>query len=195
MSLPTAESNSSKEDDLSQSSQSTHEGHRAEKAEHGSEPVDTGPPDGGTRAWLVVAGAWCCLACSFGWITCIGVFQDYYVTHQLRQYSSSTVAWIPATETFLMFAGAPICGRIFDSYGARWLVIVGAFFQVFGVMMISLCKDYYQFFLAQSICSAIGSSCLFWGSNTAVGTWFHHRRAFALGIVSSGSSIGGLVGT
>ncbi|KAF2173928.1 hypothetical protein M409DRAFT_16196 [Zasmidium cellare ATCC 36951] len=197
MSLQTQD-NSSKEDDLSQSSLSTSENQntaqQAEKAED-STPHDDGPPDGGLCAWLVVAGAWCCLACSFGWITCIGVFQDYYVTHQLSNYSSSTVAWIPATETFLMFAGAPICGRIFDSYGARWLVIVGSFFQVFGVMMISLCKEYYQFFLAQSICSAIGSSCLFWGSNTAVGTWFHKRRAYALGIVSSGSSIGGLVGT
>jgi hypothetical protein len=33
-----------------------------------------------------------------GWINCIGVFQDYYQTHELSQYSSSTIAWIPALE-------------------------------------------------------------------------------------------------
>jgi hypothetical protein len=27
-------------------------------------------PDGGAKAWLVVAGAFCCLAVSFGWINC-----------------------------------------------------------------------------------------------------------------------------
>ena len=27
-------------------------------------------PDGGFEAWLVVAGAFCCLFCSFGWINC-----------------------------------------------------------------------------------------------------------------------------
>jgi hypothetical protein len=27
-------------------------------------------PDGGTKAWLVVAGGFCCLFCSFGWINC-----------------------------------------------------------------------------------------------------------------------------
>jgi hypothetical protein len=27
-------------------------------------------PDGGLRAWLVVAGAFCCLFVSFGWINC-----------------------------------------------------------------------------------------------------------------------------
>lgn len=26
------------------------------------------PPNGGLRAWLVVAGAWCTSFCSFGWI-------------------------------------------------------------------------------------------------------------------------------
>lgn len=27
-------------------------------------------PDGGAVAWLVVAGALCCVFCSFGWINC-----------------------------------------------------------------------------------------------------------------------------
>jgi hypothetical protein len=27
-------------------------------------------PDGGVKAWLVVAGAFCCLFVSFGWINC-----------------------------------------------------------------------------------------------------------------------------
>ncbi|KAI9661324.1 MAG: hypothetical protein M1821_009651 [Bathelium mastoideum] len=152
-------------------------------------------PDGGLQAWRVVAGSWCCLFASFGWITCIGVFQNYYQSHQLSAYSSSTVAWIPATETFLMFAGAPVCGKIFDSYGPRPLIVSGTLLHVFGLMMVSISHEYYQFFLAQSVCSAIGSSALFWGGNTAVGTWFSRRRALALGIVSSGSSIGGLVGT
>ena len=27
-------------------------------------------PDGGAAAWLVVAGAFCCVFCSFGWVNC-----------------------------------------------------------------------------------------------------------------------------
>jgi hypothetical protein len=34
-----------------------------------SPPVDA-PPDGGLRAWLVVAGAFCSMFVSFGWINC-----------------------------------------------------------------------------------------------------------------------------
>ncbi len=29
---------------------------------------DTGPPDGGSAAWLVLLGAWCCSFSSPGWI-------------------------------------------------------------------------------------------------------------------------------
>ena len=36
-------------------------------------------------------------------MTGIGIFQDYYLTHQLKDYSSSEVAWIPSTESFMMF--------------------------------------------------------------------------------------------
>ena len=31
-------------------------------------------PDGGTSAWLVVLGGFCCLFCSFGWINCMASF-------------------------------------------------------------------------------------------------------------------------
>jgi hypothetical protein len=33
----------------------------------------------------------------------IGIFQDYYEQNQLRSYSSSTIAWIPSVESFMMF--------------------------------------------------------------------------------------------
>lgn len=152
-------------------------------------------PDGGLTAWSVVLGGWCSLFVSFGWITCIGVFQTEYQASQLRTYSPSTIAWIPSVETFVMFVGAPFFGKLFDSYGSRWIMIVGTGFHVFGLMMLSISKQYYQIFLAQSVCSAIGSSAIFWAANNAVGTWFAKRRGLALGIVSSGSSVGGIVGT
>ncbi|KAG8527857.1 uncharacterized protein KY384_006773 [Bacidia gigantensis] len=55
-------------------------------------------PDGGTQAWLTVAGSAACLFVSFGWINAIGIFQEYYQSHQLKQYTPSVVAWIPALQ-------------------------------------------------------------------------------------------------
>ncbi|KAL1988396.1 hypothetical protein VTN96DRAFT_10079 [Rasamsonia emersonii] len=169
-----------------------------EKAENAANvnagpPAMSPPPDGGLQAWLVVLGGFCVLFVSFGWINCIGVFQEYYQTHQLSNMSSSTVAWIPSIETFMMFFWGPVFGRLFDSFGPRWLLLFGSFFHVFGLMMTSISSEYYQFILAQSICSATGASAVFFASTTSVSTWFHHRRALALGVTVSGSSLGGVI--
>lgn len=93
------------------------------------EPTATKPsspaPDGGLSAWLVALGAWCVLLCSFGWINStyrntltesdksyspfyrqsgIGIFQSYYETDLLRQYSASKIAWIPSLQIFFMYS-------------------------------------------------------------------------------------------
>lgn len=60
-------------------------------------------PDGGWEAWLVVAGGFCATFASFGWVNCVGIFQDYYSSNLLSTYSPSTVAWIPSTQSFMMF--------------------------------------------------------------------------------------------
>ena len=123
----------------------------------------------------------------------IGVFQDYYQTTLLRQYSPSTVSWIVSLETFMMFLGGPIMGKLYDNYGPRYLLLVGTFLHVFGLMMTSISTEYYQFILAQGICSPIGASMVFYPALSAVATWFFHRRALAFGIMASGSSLGGVI--
>jgi hypothetical protein len=134
-------------------------------------------PDGGTKAWLAVAGSSACLFVSFGWVNCVGVFQDYYQTHQLREYSPSQVAWIPSLQIFFMLAAGPFVGKVFDDYGPHYLLLAGTFFHVFGLMMTSLSNKYYQFLLSQAVCSAIGASCVFYPAFTCVwhGSWFPMR--------------------
>ena len=97
-----------------------------EKAESNGQtaPVWTNDaPDGGVEAWLVVLGAWCTSFCSFGWINSmfpsihvsflhllivirsgIGIFQEYYAAGPLREYSASTISWIPSLQVFFMMA-------------------------------------------------------------------------------------------
>lgn len=60
-------------------------------------------------------------------------------------------------------------------------------------MMTSISTEYYQFFLAQGICSPLGASFVFSSALSCTATWFVNRRALAFGIVSSGSSLGGVV--
>lgn len=128
-----------------------------------------------------------------GWINCIGVFQDYYMRVPLNQYSPSTVAWIPSLETFFMLAMGPLAGLLFDSYGPRYLLLVGSVMHVFGLMMASISKEYYQFLLSQGVCSAIGACLIFTPAISCVSTWFFKKRGMAIGLAAAGSSLGGVL--
>lgn len=69
-----------------------------------------GFPEGGRKAWIVLAGTWCVLFCTFGLGNSIGVFQTYYVNHALRQYSSSTISWITSfMQWVLNFLPIVVC--------------------------------------------------------------------------------------
>ncbi|KAK5995713.1 Altered inheritance of mitochondria protein 24 [Cladobotryum mycophilum] len=150
-------------------------------------------PDGGVEAWLMVAGGWCALFCTFGLVNCVGVFEAYYVSGPLKQYPSSTVSWISSAQVFIMIFLGVVWGRLFDNYGPRWLLVGGSLVYIFGLMMTSLATEYYHFFLAQSIVASLGSSAVFNASMSCIVTWFHKKRALAFGIMVSGSSLGGTV--
>ncbi|CAN9211193.1 unnamed protein product [Alternaria alternata] len=150
-------------------------------------------PDGGRDAWLCLLGSFCCLFCSFGWVNCLGVFQNYFQTHQLRQYSPSSIAWIGSIEVFMMYFPGPVVGWVFDNHGPRYLLAFGTFFHVFGLLMTSFCKEYYQFILAQAVCSALGLNCIFNAATSTVPTWFLKKRGAAYGIMAAGSGLGGIV--
>lgn len=60
-------------------------------------------------------------------------------------------------------------------------------------MMTSLCKEYYQFMLAQGILGGLCCGMMFAPAMAAVGQYFRTRRALAMGIAVSGSSLGGVI--
>ncbi|KAI1139106.1 MFS general substrate transporter [Hypoxylon sp. FL0543] len=157
----------------------------------GFNPADF--PDGGLEAWLVVAGGFCALFSTFGLVNCVGVFVDYYVQGPLSNYSASTVSWITSTQVFMMSGLNAVMGRLFDRYGPRWLLIIGTLVYAFGMMMLSLSTQYYQIILCQGIVSAVGMSAVFNSATNSVMGWFFKKRAAALGLTVSGSSLGGVV--
>ncbi len=158
-----------------------------------SPPSPSDFPDGGREAWLVIFGGWCALFCTFGLINCVGVFQEYYVTHTLRDHSASTVSWITSTQIFMInFLGIAV-GRVYDNVGPTWILRGGTVVYILGLVMTSLATKYYQVFLAQSIVASAGSSAISQVAMSTLVTWFLKNRAVAFGIMLSGSSLAGVV--
>jgi MFS family permease len=119
-----------------------------------------------------------------------GVFQTYYTTELLTTSSQSSISWIGSIQGFLLLFVGVFCGRAFDAGYFYPVAGVGIFLSVFGMMMTSLGKEYYQIFLAQGLCLGVGSGFLFTPAISLVGTYFSTRRGLATGIAASGSSVG-----
>ncbi|KAK9850057.1 Sucrose/H+ symporter [Penicillium brevicompactum] len=64
-------------------------------------------PEGGLQAWSVVVGAWCAMIPSMGLLNSLGILHAWTSTHQLKEYSESSIGWIfGAYGFFLYLAGA-----------------------------------------------------------------------------------------
>lgn len=59
--------------------------------------------------------------------------------------------------------------------------------------MSSLATEYYQLFLAQGVCVGLGGGCVFAPSVAVISTYFTTKRAFAIGIVAAGGSVGSTI--
>lgn len=150
--------------------------------------------DGGFVAWLQVVGAFCLFFTSWGIVNSFGVYQTYYESYLLStNYTASQISWIGSIQAFFLVSIGVITGPVFDKGYLQPMLWLGSFLTVFGLMMISICKTYWQILLAQGVCVGIGSGCLFVPSMAVVAIYFTKKRALATGIAVGGGSIGGII--
>ena len=148
------------------------------------------PPDGGTHAWLAVSAAFLLFIMTWGPSTAFGSFQDYYQTTLLSDSSASKISWIGAVNAFFLISTGVIAGPLFDRGFLRHLMTVGCILSVFSTMMLSLSNQYYQILLSQGFLSGIGSGLIYVPALSLVNTNFTTKRAIAMGVVTSGASVG-----
>ena len=86
-----------------------------------------------------------------------GAYQNFYETGILKSQTPSQISWIGSIQAcLLLIVGGFITGPIFDAGYPRGLVILGSATAVFGMMMTSICKEYWQVVLAQGVVTGIG---------------------------------------
>lgn len=61
---------------------------------------------------------------------------------------------------------------------------------VFGMFMTSIAYEYWQIILAQGLFMGIGLGCVFMPSVGMIASYFVKRRGMAMGIASTGSTLG-----
>lgn len=150
-------------------------------------------PDGGLKAWLVVFGAFMGLVPVFGLINSLGAIESYISKHQLANISSSTISWIFSLYLATSFLSCILSGGYFDRNGSIGLMCTGTVIYAGGLFALANCKSVWQFILAFSVCSGLGTGILMTPLIGTVATWFLKRRGIATSISTMGGSIGGIV--
>ncbi|KAF1814914.1 MFS transporter, MCP family, solute carrier family 16, member 10 [Eremomyces bilateralis CBS 781.70] len=151
------------------------------------------PPDGGFHAWLQVALGWLVIMSTWGLVNSFGVFQTYYSTVLMPQFSDSEISWIGSTQTFFMFFLGTFSGRALD-YGLFVPAFaLGIVLMVLGMFLMSISHNYWQLFLTQGVLTGAGGGIFFTPTVGLVGTYFDKHRGLALGMATTGNAIGGLI--
>ena len=119
-----------------------------------------------------------------------GVYQTYYQSHLLSHKSSSEIAWIGSLQGGLLFIVAFLTGPLSDIGYFNSLIYVGAFLNVTGMMLTSICTKYGQIFVTQGLMVGVGSGLLYLPGASIISQYFKKRSAFAFGVASLGSSVG-----
>ncbi|EHA53212.1 hypothetical protein MGG_07802 [Pyricularia oryzae 70-15] len=143
------------------------------------------------RGWLALAGAAVALFCTVGFLNAFGVFQEYYSTFLDR--SPSDISWIGSLSIFLLYSISPFGGLLVDRVGPTLPLCAGSAGLVLALFMTSLCTQYWQLMLAQSLLLGASASLVFCPPLGVVLRHMPHRRGLAMGLTIGGSSIGGIV--
>ncbi|EEU38029.1 uncharacterized protein NECHADRAFT_47977 [Fusarium vanettenii 77-13-4] len=151
-------------------------------------------PEGGTRAWLVVLGAWCAMIPSMGLLNTLAVLQAWVLKNELSHLPESTIGWIFGCYGFFLYfceyflKMLTFIGPIVDAHDLKLVIIPGSIGMVASMIFVK----FYHFLLSFGVLGGISASLLFNPSLAAVGHWFYKRRAFATGLACTAGGIGGV---
>jgi MFS family permease len=145
-------------------------------------------------AWMQIASSFLIFFNVLGLINTCGQFQTIYETDILKNEKSSTIAWIGSVQFLICYVVCNFTGPLWDAGRLYLLLGSGTVIMVFGLIMLGLCHEYYQFFLAQAVVTGVGFGFVFMSASGIVPQWFSTRAPFAVGIATTSSSIGKLSG-
>jgi MFS family permease len=107
--------------------------------------------------------------------------------------SAATISLIGTLAVSLMSLGGPLAMAWSKLYSPQIVITVGGFIFGVGYILASFSRSLWQFALTQGVLAGIGTSLAYVPTMAVAPTWFNKRRALAMGIIISGSGVGGMV--
>ncbi|KAI9483332.1 MAG: major facilitator superfamily domain-containing protein [Benjaminiella poitrasii] len=144
--------------------------------------------------WLVVTSTFLILIVGLGAGT--GVMQNYFEQSDNFKGISSLSFKLSFVETItnvLINLLGPFSQLMLTIFSARTVLFISIVICSLGLLLASFSTEIWHLYLSQGVLYGIGCSTIFYIALTVVPVWFVEHKGLALGIISSGISIGGLV--
>jgi nitrate/nitrite transporter NarK len=103
------------------------------------------------------------------------------------------ISWVGSIQVFLAFSLGLFSGRATDAGYFHHVFGFGLVVQLLGVFMLSLSRTYWQILLTQGVCLGIGGGCQFVSTLSVLSTYFDKKRALAMGIAATGTTVGSII--
>ncbi|KAK6202567.1 major facilitator superfamily domain-containing protein [Scheffersomyces amazonensis] len=143
---------------------------------------------------LVVLSGFLCNFMVFGIGFSFGVFQEYYKSQDGPLYKSTDfqVAMVGTFGTALTYTCGIFNKTLLYHFKPRNVMLAGSILMSTGLILAGFCSKLYQFILTQGLIYGIGSSCVYLPPVVCAPMFFNKHRAIAMGILFSGTGLGGL---
>ncbi|XP_053548218.1 monocarboxylate transporter 9 [Bombina bombina] len=145
------------------------------------------PPDGGWGWVIVVISFFIQLLC-YGSPLAVGVL--YVEWLDIFNEGKGKTAWVGSLAAGVGLLACPLCSASVSSFGVRPITIFSGFLVAGGLMMSSFAPSLYFLYFSYGIMVGIGCGLLYTATITVTCQYFEKRRGLALGIISTGSSVG-----
>ncbi|CRG91665.1 hypothetical protein PISL3812_08715 [Talaromyces islandicus] len=124
-----------------------------------------------------------------------GVYEELYETLDgpFKNASPGEIGLIGTLAASMMTVGAPIASKWCRKYGPRFVVLLGAVLFVVSGISASFGTQLWHFQVTQGFLQGCAACLVYIPAVTVPPKYFDERRAFAMGIITSGTGFGGMV--
>lgn len=146
--------------------------------------------DGGW-GWAIVIASFMAQLLAYGSPQSVGVLYPEWL--QAFQEGKGMTAWVGSLVAGVGLIASPVCSACVDNFGARPVTIFSGV-MVAGGMMLSAFAPNVQFLIfSYGIVVGLGCGLVYAATLTITCQYFDKRRGLALGIVTTGTSVGAFI--
>ncbi|XP_033646197.1 monocarboxylate transporter 5-like [Asterias rubens] len=141
-------------------------------------------------SWLVLVGAFIVYFTALGSVSSLSVYLTVWM--ESFEASATTVGLVLSIHSLMRGMFGPICGMFCTKFGPRIVMVAGGLILTGGFIMAALSPTIEMLILSNGFVTALGASLSLSAVFQAMGMYFKTRFTFAVGVATSGISLGQL---